>query len=204
MRRRRNAKGTLESYGPSEVELPGAEATPPGWSPADQQRNWSPSAAVVFDPRLEAARGRAGAGVQPLTGIEAVKTILRFFNLRELQRQGRLREEQAAETQQLQDELRDPAVARGPRGWMRVPVEVDVLLGPGQLRARMTDIGAGGLRLEQVHGQFMVGNRLDVVMGFGIGGRRGNVVFATRIAWVNAMRQTMGMEFTAPPRWKER
>ena len=66
----------------------------------------------------------------------------------------------------------------------------------------MVDLGAGGIRIEQVHGRFMVGRRMDVVMPYAMGVRRGKIVFSTRVAWSNDMRHTLGLEFTASPRWQ--
>ena len=201
VRRVRNSKGQLEDYGRREVALPSEAGTPQGWVRADASRPWVPSEAVVFD---ETGAAHRASSTKPLSGAAAVTQILKFFNLQTLERKGRLPASKQHERAQLQQELRDPANARGPRNWMRVPVQVDVLVGPEHVPARASDISAGGMRLQSVQGRFMVGTRIDVLMGFGMGGRQGIIVFPTRVAWANEMRRTLGMEFTARPRWQER
>ncbi|MEM6295860.1 MAG: PilZ domain-containing protein [Myxococcota bacterium] len=200
MRRVRNSKGQLEDYGQREVALPSEAETPQGWVRADAQQPWTPTEAVVFDDTGAVQRAPA---TKPLSGAAAITQILKFFNLQTLQRKGKLPASKQQERAQLQQELRDPAVAAGPRNWMRIPVQVDVLVGPGRTPARASDISAGGMRLDTVQGRFMVGTRLDVLMGFGMAGRKGIIVFPTRVAWANEMRGTLGMEFTARPRWEE-
>lgn len=198
MSRSRNAKGQREDYGRREIELPAETDTPVGWVRADGTHAYAPSASVVFD-----GSGRPYAAMQPLSGRAAVTTILRFFNLSAMERKGQLDPAKQQERHNLQVQLQDPPSHRKLRDWMRLPVSVDVLVGAAKAPARMTDIGAGGVRLESVSGRFMVGTRLDVMMPFAVGERRGTIAFATRVAWANDMRQTLGLEFTAAPRWFE-
>jgi len=197
----RNSKGQLEDYGHREVELPSESETPAGWVRSDgTQEGYAPSADVVFD-----NSGRPqGLAMQPLRGHAAVTTILRFFNLSALDRKGALAPEKQVEHRHLQVQLQDGASHRGLRDWMRLPVSVEVLVGPQQNPGLMKDLGAGGLRLEDVEGRFMVGTRIEVIMPLALGQRRGTIVFATRVAWANAMRKTLGLEFTAAPSWHER
>lgn len=198
MTRTRNAKGQLEDYGRREVELPAETDTPVGWVRSDGTYAYAPSSSVVFD-----GSGRPHAPMQPLSGRAALTTILRFFNLSAMERKGGLDAAGQQEHHELQTRLQDPPAHRRLRDWMRLPVSVDVLVGPRKSPGRMTDIGAGGTRLESVAGRFMVGTRLDVMMPFAVGERRGTIAFATRVAWSNDMRQTLGLEFTAAPRWYE-
>lgn len=197
----RNSKGQLEDYGHREVELPAESETPAGWVRSDgTQEGYAPSADVVFD-----NSGRPqGLAMQPLRGHAAVTTILRFFNLSALDRKGALAPEKQVEHRHLQVQLQDGASHRGLRDWMRLPVSVEVLVGPRQTPGLMKDLGAGGLRLEEVEGGFMVGTRIDVIMPLALGQRRGTIVFTNRVAWANAMRKTLGLEFTAAPSWHER
>jgi hypothetical protein len=198
--RRRNAKGQLEDYGTKKVELPSNAETPAGWVRADStQHSYAPSSHVVFDPA-----GRPQPGMAPLSGTAAVTTILKFYNLTVLERQGKLKPEKVQEKRALQVQLRDPPNDRGLRNWMRIPVSVDVRLGPSSNPGRMIDISAGGIRLDLVQGRFMVGTRLEVRMPFAVGDRHGTIVFATRVAWANDMRQTLGLEFTSAPRWRDK
>ncbi|MBV1857380.1 MAG: PilZ domain-containing protein [Nannocystaceae bacterium] len=197
----RNSKGQLEDYGQREVELPSESETPAGWVRSDDvQAGYAPSADVVFD-----NSGRpSGVTLQPLRGNAAVTTILRFFNLSALERKGRLGPEKEVEHRHLQVQLQDGATHRGLRDWMRLPVSVEVLVGPRRSPGLMKDLGAGGLRLEDVEGRFMVGTRIDVMMPLALGQRHGTIVFTNRVAWANAMRKTLGLEFTAAPSWHER
>lgn len=197
----RNSKGQLENRGQPEVELPADSDTPAGWVRSDgTQEGYAPSADVVFD-----NNGRPhGIAMQPLRGHAAITTILRFFNLSALERKGNLAPETQVEHRHLQVQLQDGANHRGLRDWMRLPVTVEVLLGPRQSTGLMKDLGAGGLRLEKVEGRFMVGTRIEVLMPLVLGERRGMIVFTNRVAWANAMRKTLGLEFTAAPSWHER
>ena len=199
MYRRRNARGQLEDHGIREVELPSNADTPAGWERADGAPSYAPSAHVIFDPS-----GRPQPGMAPLSGTAAVTTILKFYNLTVLERQGRLDPEERQERRNLQIQLRDPPNPRGLRNWMRIPVSVDVRLGVSSSDGHMTDISAGGIRLDRVHGRFMVGTRLEVRMPFSVAEQHGTIVFATRVAWANDMRQTLGLEFTSAPRWRDR
>jgi hypothetical protein len=195
----RNSKGKLEDYGRREVELPAESDTPAGWVRSDgTHEGYAPSADVVFD-----ISGR-GLAMQPLRGHAAVTTILRFFNLSALERNGRLGPENQVEHRHLQVQLQDDPNHRGLRDWMRLPVRVEVLIGPRQSPGLMIDLGAGGMRLEQVEGRFMVGTRINVKMPLALGQRHGTIVFTNRVAWANAMRKTLGLEFTAAPSWHER
>lgn len=197
----RNSKGRLEDYGQRAVELPTESETPAGWVRSDgTQEGYAPSADVVFD-----NSGRPhGLSMQPLRGHAAVTTILRFFNLTALERKGRLGPDKQVEHQHLQVQLQDGASHRGLRDWMRLPVSVEVFVGPGRNPGLMKDLGAGGLRLENIEGRFMVGTRIDVLMPLELGQRHGTIVFTNRVAWANAMRKTLGLEFTAAPSWHER
>lgn len=195
----RNSKGQLEDYGQRAVELPSESDTPAGWVRSDgTQEGYAPSADVVFD-----NSGRPH-GVATLSGHAAVTTILRFFNLTALERKGRLGPQKQVEHRHLQVQLQDGVEHRGLRDWMRLPVSVEVFVGPAKNPGIMKDLGAGGLRLEDVEGRFMVGTRIDVLMPLALGQRRGTIVFTNRVAWANAMRKTLGLEFTAAPSWHER
>lgn len=197
MTRTRNSKGQLEDYGHREVEVPKESDTPGGWVRADGTYSYAPSSDITFD-----RAGRPAHSLQPLSGQAAITTIFRFFNLHALEKRQGLTPDKQVEKLHLQVQLQDPK-ARGLRDWMRLPVDVEVLVGPSKAPGRMVDLGAGGIRIEQVHGRFMVGRRMDVVMPYAIGVRRGNIVFATRVAWSNDMRHTLGLEFTAAPKWHE-
>lgn len=193
----RNAKGQLEDSGHREVELP-RTASPRGWVRADGTQAYEPSASVTFD-----RSGRPGSQLAPLSGQAAITTIFRFFNLHARERrEGKLDPDKQLEKLHLQVQLVDPE-PRGLRGWMRLPVDVDVLVGPRRSAGRMTDLAAGGVRIEDVVDRFMVGSRFDVIMPHTLGARRGTIVFPTRVAWSNDMRRTLGLEFTAAPRWNE-
>lgn len=197
MARTRNARGELEDYGHRAIELP-KDPAPNGWVRADGTQAYEPSASVSFD-----RAGRPATELQPLSGQAAITTIFRFFNLHALQRRdGQLPPEKEVEKRHLEVQLQDPK-PRGLRDWMRLPVQVDVLVGPRQTPGRMTDLGAGGICIEQVQDRFMVGSRIEVVMPYAIGIRRGRILFANRVAWSNDMRHTLGLEFTAAPRWFE-
>lgn|GEM_PF-2481731 len=188
----------MEDYRHREIDVPHDAETPSGWVRADGTQSYSPSPAVAFD-----NTGRPSHSLQPLSGQAAITTIFRFFNLHALERRnGQLDPDKEVEKRHLQAQLQDPK-QRGLRGWMRLPVDVGVLVGPRQVPGRMTDLGAGGIRIEQVHGRFMVGSRIDVVMPYALGHQRGKIVFANRVAWSNDMRHTLGLEFTAAPRWHE-
>ncbi len=198
MTRTRNARGQLEDFGHREIELPRDSESPTGWVRADGTYAYEPDAGVTFD-----RSGRAGNELQPLSGQAAITTIFRFFNLHALEkRQGQLDPDKQVEKLHLHVQLQD-AKQRGLRDWMRLPVDVGVLVGPRKSPGRMTDLGAGGIKVEQVEGRYMVGSRMDVIMPYALSGRRGTIVFATRVAWSNDMRRTLGLEFTTAPRWNE-
>lgn len=198
MVRTRNAKGSLEDYGHREIEVPGGDEPPNGWVRADGTCAYEPDPSISFD-----RSGRPSSALHPLSGEAAITTIFRFFNLHALERrQGQLTPDKEVEKRHLEIQLQDPK-PRGLRDWMRLPVDVSVLVGPRQIRGRMTDLGAGGLRIEDVRDRFMVGSRIEVIMPYALGSRRGTIVFANRVAWSNDMRHTLGLEFTAAPRWHE-
>ena len=195
MARTRNAKGQLEDYGHRAIEVPQGPA-PTGWVRADGTHAYEPSPSITFD-----RAGRADPQLHPLSGQAAITTIFRFFNLHALERRaGQLPPEKEVEKRHLEIQLQDPK-PRGLRDWMRLPVRVDVLVGPRQSPGLMTDLGAGGICIEQVLDRFMVGSRIEVLMPNAIGIRRGRILFSNRVAWSNDMRRTLGLEFTAAPRW---
>lgn len=193
----RNSKGQLEDYGHREVDVPRESEAPGGWVRSDGTYAYAPSSDITFD-----RSGRPAHDLQPLCGQAAITTIFRFFNLHALEKRQGLTPDKQVEKRHLQVQLQDPKT-RGLRDWMRLPVDVGVLVGPDRVPGRMVDLGAGGIRVEQIQGRFMVGRRIDAVMPYALGTRRGTIVFPTRVAWSNDMRHTLGLEFTAAPKWHE-
>jgi len=140
-------------------------------------------------------------------GLEAalrtIDAVVRLLKLRAQESGGALLKIQDREAlRRLEGALRESRRNRNNRRrWSRLPCRLAAHVGDQDVEARVTDIGAGGLR---VTGGFQVapGDLVNVRVHLGEGPLTRIAVFQTKVAWVDAKSSTFGAIFAGPAHWE--
>lgn len=141
------------------------------------------------------------------SGLEAalrtIDAVVRLLKLRAQESGGALLKIQDREAlRRLEGALRESRRNRSNRRrWSRLPCRLAAHVGEQDVEARVTDIGAGGLR---VTGGFDVapGDLLSVRVHLGEGPLTRIAVFQTKVAWVDQASRSFGAIFAGPAHWE--
>lgn len=141
-------------------------------------------------------------------GFEAaqrtVDAVVRLLKLRAQESDGALLKMQDRQAlRRLEGVLRESRRSRSNRRrWSRLPCRLAAQIGDGQAVAKVTDIGAGGLRVTGGRFQLEPGDMVSVRVHLGEGPLTRIAVFQTKIAWVDADSGSFGATFAGPAHWE--
>ena len=141
-------------------------------------------------------------------GFEAaqrtVDAVVRLLKLRAQESGGALLKMQDRQAlRRLEGVLRESRRNRSNRRrWSRLPCRLAAQVGEEEADARVTDIGAGGLRVAGGTFQLEPGDMVSVRVHLGEGPLTRIAVFQTKIAWVDPDTGTFGAIFAGPAHWE--
>lgn len=141
-------------------------------------------------------------------GFEAaqrtVDAVVRLLKLRAQESGGALLKMQDRQAlRRLEGVLRESRRNRSNRRrWSRLPCRLAAQIGEDEADARVTDIGAGGLRVTGGTFQLEPGDMVSVRVHLGEGPLTRIAVFQTKIAWVDPDTGTFGAIFAGPAHWE--
>ncbi len=141
-------------------------------------------------------------------GFEAaqrtVDAVVRLLKLRAQESGGALLKMQDRQAlRRLEGVLRESRRNRSNRRrWSRLPCRLAAQIGEGEADAKVTDIGAGGLRVAGGTFQLEPGDMVSVRVHLGEGPLTRIAVFQTKIAWVDPDMGTFGAIFAGPAHWE--
>ena len=168
-------------------------APPPSYSgqPEPAARPAAPEPPPSEDQGLEAA-------------LRTVDAVVRLLKLRAQESGGALLKIQDRENlRRLEGVLRESRRNRSNRRrWSRLPCQLSAQVGDLGDDARVTDIGAGGLRVSGGNLMLAPGDVVTVRVHLGEGPLARIAVFQTKIAWVDDSNDTFGAIFAGPAHWE--
>lgn len=141
-------------------------------------------------------------------GLEAaqrtVDAVVRLLKLRAQESGGALLKMQDRQAlRRLEGVLRESRRNRSNRRrWSRLPCRLAAQIGEDEADARVTDIGAGGLRVTGGTFHLEPGDMVSVRVHLGEGPLTRIAVFQTKIAWVDDQSGTFGAIFAGPAHWE--
>ncbi len=163
-----------------------------------------PIAPPAPEPEPEPAPAPPGEHDALQAALRTVDAVVHLLKLRSLESGGdMLRIQDRESLRRLEGVLRESRRSKANRRrWLRLPCELSAELGEGHDDARVTDIGAGGLRIDGRSVQVTPGDELMVRVRLGDDRLARVVVFQTRVAWVDSSNGTFGTIFAGPAQWE--
>ncbi len=184
---------------PSEAQrvsaAPQHSSVQPSSQPRPQHRPAAQPAAAptqpTMSPRVEAAH-------------RAIDAVMRMLALRNREASGQpLKVQDRVQLRKLEQALRESNRGRdNRRRWARLPCQLGAEVDAGASRGVVSDVGAGGLCVQEVNLVPQIGDELSIGVRLGDDRYSRVAVFTTRVVWVDSGHSSFGAIFAGPARWE--
>lgn len=188
---------------PSATEAPSVSAAPQTAIHSSPQPRAEPRPAPQPAPAAGTS-SQPSASPRVEAAHRAIDAVMRMLALRHREASGQpLKVQDRVQLRKLEQALRESNRGRdNRRRWARLPCQLGAEVDEGASRGVVSDVGAGGLCVQEVNLVPAIGDELSIGVRLGDDRYSRVAVFSTRVVWVDSGHSSFGAIFAGPARWE--